>query len=450
MCIRYSKLYPFLWVFSAFLLLVGLLFGDISSIPQGLWTIIITEDTLITDYIEIAGIAAAFVNAALVTAVSVLILSRLDETPNGYTLVVAGLMAGFSLFGKNIVNIWPILAGSWLYAKLQREQFGKYASVSLLATALSPVVSFVALGGNPLSIPVGLFIGLVIGFVLPPLSAYTFRVQNGMNLYNTGFACGLTAMLLVPVMNSLGADPKVVNHWSTGNNLIFAIILEVLCCFLVVSGLFLCKRTARQAWFGFRHLLLTTGRAPEDYLRMFGPAPVLINTGVNGLIATACILAIGGDLNGPTLGGIFTIMGFSAFGKHIRNILPVMIGILLGGALMEHEINHPNLQMAILFGTTLAPISGYFGWPFGIAAGFIHASVVLYAGSPMAGLNLYNNGFSGGIISIVLFPLLTAILRRRKPVLQDKDYFDLFEHDEPVMPMAPTQERHSGEEDVLL
>lgn len=409
-------------------------------------TIIITEDTLITDYIEIAGIGAAFVNAALVTAISVLILSRSDETPNGFTLVVAGLMAGFSLFGKNIVNIWPILCGSWLYAKLRREHFGKYASVSLMATALSPVVSFVVLGDSPLGLPVGLFIGLLIGFVLPPLSAYTFRVQNGMNLYNTGFACGLTAMLLVPVMNSLGADPEVASHWSTGNNPLYSAMLAVLCCTLILSGLFMCKRRPSQAWKGYCRLLQTTGRAPEDYLRMFGPAPVLINTGLNGIIATVCILAIGGDLNGPTLGGIFTIMGFSSFGKHARNILPVMIGILLGGALMEHDINYPNLQMAVLFGTTLAPISGYFGWPFGIAAGFIHASVVLYAGSPMAGLNLYNNGFSGGIISIVLFPLLTAVLRRRKPVLQDTDYFDLFEHDEPLVPMPPAQERHSGEE----
>ncbi len=444
--IRYHRLYPLLLIFSGFLLLAGLLLGDIPSIPQGLWTIIITEDTLITDYIQIAGIGAAFVNAGLVTAVSVFLLSRSDETPNGYTLVVAGLMAGFALFGKNILNIWPILAGSWLYAKLQREHFGKYASVSLMATALSPVVSFVALGGHPFSLPAGIFIGLVIGFVLPPLSAYTFRVQNGMNLYNTGFACGLTAMLLVPVMTTLGATPKVVSRWSTGNNLPFGIMMAVLCSVLILAGLFFCRRPVWAAWAGYRRLLQTTGRAPEDYLRMFGSAPVLLNTGINGLLATLCIVAVGGDLNGPTLGGIFTIMGFSAFGKHARNILPVMAGILLGGALMEHGVNLPSLQLAVLFGTTLAPISGYFGWPFGVIAGFLHASVVLYAGSPVAGLNLYNNGFSGGLIAIVLFPLLTAVLRRRKPVLQDEDYFDLFEHDTPVVPPPPAEERHSGEE----
>ena len=79
--------------------------------------IIVTEDALITDYVKIAGVSAALVNSALVTLVSLLLLYLSKEPPNGFTLVELGLMAGFSLFGKNIVNIWPIIAGTFLYAK---------------------------------------------------------------------------------------------------------------------------------------------------------------------------------------------------------------------------------------------------------------------------------------------------------------------------------------------
>lgn len=50
----------------------------------------------------------------------------------------------------------------------------------------------------------------------------------------------------------------------------------------------------------------------------------------------------------------------------------------------------------------------------------------------MAGLNLYNNGFSGGLIAIVLYPTLTAIVRHRRPKLRDADYYDLFEEDQPI------------------
>ena len=57
---------------------------------------------------------------------------------------------------------------------------------------------------------------------------------------------------------------------------------------------------------------------------------------------------------------------------------------------------------------------------------------MLQTGGPVAGLNLYNNGFSGGLIAIVLYPTLTAIVRHRRPKLRDADYYDLFEEDQPI------------------
>ena len=433
--VRYRHIYPMLLCFTAALAAVGLLLDHPGNILPGLSTIILTEDSLITDYIQIAGPGAAFVNAALVTLISILILWLAREPINGYTAVEIGLMSGFALFGKNIVNIWPIIFGTLLYAKVvRREPFGKYASVSLLATALSPVVSYVGLDngwGNPLW---GTVVGLLIGFMLPPLASYTYKIQNGMNLYNMGFACGLTAMILVPVMSSMGAEPTTAHHWAVGYNLPLGVFLGAFCAALIAAGFFFAGRPPWAAWAGYRRLLKTTGRAPSDFLRMFGPAPVLINTGVNGFIGMAVILLTGGDLNGPTLGGIFAIMGFSSYGKHAFNILPVMAGVLLGSVVMSWHINDSSVQMAVLFCTTLAPISGYFGWPFGVLAGFLHSSVVLHAGTPVEGMNLYNNGFSGGLVAIVLFPLITAIVRNRKPVLQDEEYLDAFEDDSPLTP----------------
>src|SRR5699024_2013254 len=133
----------------------------------------------------------------------------------------------------------------------------------------------------------------------------------------------------------------------------------------------------------YRRLLHSSGRAPSDYLRMLGGGPVLVNMGINGLIATGYILLVGGDLNGPTMGGILTVIGFSAYGKHARNILPVMAGVLLGGIFMHYDPAAPALQLAALFGTTLAPFAGVFGWPVGVLAGFLHSAVVLQAGSPL-------------------------------------------------------------------
>ena len=443
---RYERMYPLIWLYAGVLALAAVLFSSPQEILTGLRTIVLTEDALITDYVLIAGPGAALMNSALVTAITAVLLKHSGEPFNGFSVVVVGLMSGFSLFGKNFVNIWPILLGSWLYAKSRRESFGKYVPVGLLATALAPAVSYIALDngwGNPAA---GVLVGVVIGFIMPSLSAYTYKIQNGMNLYNVGFACGLVAFLLVPLISSMGATPTTRYHWAEGYDLPFGAALGVFCLLLILLGLFAAGKPIWAVWAGYRRMLTTSGRAPSDYLRMFGPGPVLVNAGVNGLIGMVFVLGGGGDLNGPTVGGILTIMGFSAFGKHALNIVPVMAGVFLGSLVMHWELSNSAVQLACLFCTTLAPISGYFGWPFGVLAGFIHSSVVLYTGSPVAGMNLYNNGFSGGLVAIVLYPVIIAVFRHRKPTLEDRDYFDPLEHDEPVTP--PPAREITEEKDV--
>ncbi len=436
---RYDSLLNYLWIFTVCLALLGFSLDSPENILKGLIAIVMTEDALITDYFLVAGPGAALVNSALVTSISLVLLRLSGDTLNGMTLVEVGLMSGFSLFGKNYLNIWPILLGSWLYPVSRKEPYGSYVGIGLMATALSPVISYIALDNGWGSVPLGIIVGIVIGYIMAPLAAYTYRIQNGMNLYNVGFSCGLVAFICVPLMSGFGATPETKYRWAGGYDLTFALVLGISCLLLILCGLLICGIPIWAAWAGYRMLLNTSGRAPSDYLRMFGPAPVLINTGVNGLIGTAFILLGGGDLNGPTIGGILTIMGFSAFGKHARNIIPVMAGVFLGSALMHWKLSDPAVQLACLFCTTLAPVSGYFGWPYGVLAGFLHSSVVLFTSTPVAGMNLYNNGFSGGMVAIVLYPLLIAIARHRKPVLQDGDLFENLENDSPVM--AP--DRHT-------
>ena len=51
-------------------------------------------------------------------------------------------------------------------------------------------------------------------------------------------------------------------------------------------------------------------------------------------------------------------MGFSAFGKHARNITPIMLGVVIGGVFMHFDINQSSVQLALLFGT--GPYLGLF------------------------------------------------------------------------------------------
>ena len=88
---RYKKMYPALLCFAAFWAAFGIALDDPARILPGLWKIILTEDALITDYVEIAGVGAAFVNSALVTLISIGILYVAKDPLNGYTLVEIGL-----------------------------------------------------------------------------------------------------------------------------------------------------------------------------------------------------------------------------------------------------------------------------------------------------------------------------------------------------------------------
>ncbi|WP_322546136.1 DUF1576 domain-containing protein, partial [Clostridium perfringens] len=121
------------------------------------------------------------------------------------------------------------------------------------------------------------------------------------------------------------------------------------------------------------------GRLVSDFYLLFGET-CYINMGILGFLATFLVIILNGDLNGPTISGIFTIIGFGAFGKHIRNVTPIIIGALLGAIININPINSPSLILSILFSTALAPIAGKFGWKIGILAGFLHVNMVTNIG----------------------------------------------------------------------
>lgn len=419
-----KKVYLILLIFTLSLILTGFILSTPADIFRGLVTIVVTEDTLITDYFSIAGSGATFVNAGLVAIISIFLLYISRDPICGTTIMCVGLMSGFAMFGKNIANIWPIIFGTWIYAIIQKESFMKYTPVALLATSLSPIITFVALrdGNDIIALLFAILSGLIIGFVMPPLAEHTFRMQNGMNLYNSGFAAGLLAMILVSFAKAFGSAPEQAYFWSEDYHVPLLIYLCILITVLIVSSFFVDKHVLRE----YKKLVLFRGRMPNDYFIRFGSAATLLNCGLCGAIGLIYLLITGGTLNGPTAGAIFTIICFSANGKNPRNIIPIMLGVLGGSLLNQWEITAPAVQIAGLFCTALAPITDCFGTVAGLVAGFLHSSVVLYAGSPLAGLNLYNNGFAAGIVSIVMYPVLMKVLKHRRARFADKDYIDIF------------------------
>ena len=396
------------------LCLIG--FGFACSPPRevaaGIWAIIRTQAGLITDSIVVGGVGAAFVNAGMVTLLSILLIQISGITFSGISIACLFLMAGFSLFGKDVCNILPIILGGFLYSRYKKERFGRYLYISLFGTALSPLITEMSVAGGTsafLSFLIPLLLGIVAGFLLPPVAAYVVRVHQGYNLYNIGFAAGLLGMVCASLLRSGGYEFKERLVWSVGNNMRFSVFLFGLFAVMILIGFWMNERSFQGFWRITRH----SGRAVADFVLHDGFPVVLMNMGAVGAAAALYVLAVGGQLNGPTIGGIFTICGFGAFGKHLRNCAPVVLGVVISSFFMVWNINDPSVLLAALFATGLAPIAGQFGAGWGIIAGVVHASVVLNVGFLHGGLNLYNNGFAGGLVCMVLIPLIEGLQERK-------------------------------------
>jgi hypothetical protein len=388
-------------------IIFGLIMSSPGEIIGGLFRILTVRDTLITDYIGIGGMGAAFVNAGLLNLMACALYRITKAKISGTEIACLFLLLGFGLFGKNLVNIWSIVAGVYLYARFRQETFVNYINVAFFGGALAPIFSEILYSSTlslPFRIPLAVGTSLMLGFILPPIAAHLPKTHLGFNLYNIGFTAGLMGNLIVALYKSYGFVPDPVMIWTSGNNTILGIFLLILIASMILGGFSI----DRHSWDKLPTIISSSGKAPTDFIALVGFGPTLVNMGLCGLMGLIYILLVNADLNGPTIAGLFTIIGFGAFGKHPRNILPIMVGIFLGTLTRSVNANDAPLILAALFGTTLAPIAGEFGWFLGVLAGLIHSSAVLSVGIPKAGLNLYNNGFVAGILATVMVPVIKS------------------------------------------
>jgi len=93
---------------AAAFVLFGLLVDGPRAALQGLVTIQLVRDTLVTDYIGVGGKGAAFLNAGLLTLLACGFYWRCEAKMTGGAVAALLLVLGFALFGKNLLNVWPI------------------------------------------------------------------------------------------------------------------------------------------------------------------------------------------------------------------------------------------------------------------------------------------------------------------------------------------------------
>lgn len=399
-------------LFSALILFTAAFcFASPLELAAGMKAIVLSRDALITDYFELAGYGAGFFNAGLMLLISILMIEAVKIPYTGLTLAALFISTGFGFWGKNPVNSIPIILGTWIYARLQRASFARYVYTALFATCLSPFVTelvYILPFEKGINLVIAIAMGLFIGFMVPPLSVHTASMHMGYSLFNVGFSGGTLAFILFCVLKAHGIESESVFIWKSEKHPFIMVGLLLYFTAAILIGIWLENGSLDGIFRIMRH----PGRAVADFVLMDGPGVTLMNMGIMGIATEAHVLLARGDMSGPILGCLLSVFGFSAFGAHLRNYLPVMLGVYLSTIFTRYSLDTPSILIAACFCVGLSPIAGQFGPFAGIMAGMLHSAIVMCTGQMYGGLNLYNNGFSAGWVAIVMLPFMESFMKQ--------------------------------------
>ena len=400
--------YGFLLSIALLFMILSFVFNTPKEILKGQLVILTSTANLTTDYFALSNVGATLFNSALLTIQALVLIKLTRAKLNGALIAAVFTVAGFSFFGKNLYNSMPIIIGAFAYSKVTDVPAERSLLAALFGTALGPLVSELTFHSG-LPLPQGIFFGcmsgFVAGFILPPLANHFVEFTKGFSLYNIGFTCGIVGTIFTSLLRSMGMKVEPVSLLSSGNNHAFTLIFGFYFSLMLIIGVSL------NSWSltGYRQLLQHSGQLSTDFLKTNGLGVTLINMALLGYVSLFYVLIHGGEINGPVIGGILTVVGFGAFGKHLKNVYPILIGVSLMGIINGYDMSATGVVIAGLFGTTIAPIAGRYGIIVGILAGALHLALVGNTGYLHGGINLYNNGFAGGFIAALMIPLLEAI-----------------------------------------
>lgn len=395
------------------ILLAAMLSGDVVQTFQGFFRLQVTPARLVSDFTAVEGVGPTLLNVAAVGCLGYLFLILNKLQVSGAGLAALFTMMGFSFFGKTLFNCIPIMLGVSLSALIVKKKPRDYALIAMFGTAMGPLITFIAfeLGMRSIfALPGSFAVGIVVGLVMPPIAIVMLRLHQGYNLYNVGLSAGFLGLFTASISHAAGADILLLTMWSTSFEpllmaLVPAIAIIALFCIVAENPRHIGQDLA-EAFRDFRKILTMSGRLPSDFADYVSPAGSLLNAAILGMLFWLGLVVLGAPFNGPVLGGLFTIMGFAFFGKHPKNVLPVVCGIVVAIFLFGKDIYAPSPLLAILFGTALAPLAGEFGPIVGFFAGFLHLVIVDRTGVWHGGMVLYNNGLAAGLTATLIVSII--------------------------------------------
>lgn len=429
--------------FSAFFLLsalaAALWTGEWGSVFLNWYYIMITPGPLVTDYLEIGGLASAMLNAGACGMTCFVFMRYLKGDSRAATLAGYFLVVAHCFYGLNFLNMWPCLLAPFLYLRCKNLDFKGNLHVCMFATSFSPFISellfrytqgedytFGVLSLNSSGIFLAIAFSLMIGFVIPAILPGAQAWHKGYNLYNGGLAFGLFGFFLFNFLYrtmgiaSFGPATRLNPIYESfhrsyrlyGN--IFFLILFASC---LAAGYLLNGKSLK----GYDRLMRDTGHS-SDFSEKYGMPLCLINIGCYGTmfllyINLTILFTKGVGFTGPTIGVVIASLTFAAMGQHPKNVWPILVGYqtlyfltmylcFIHDRDLSWSLSNQGYINGVAFATGLCPIVGRYGIRAGIAAGFICASMCTATSTLHGGFVLYNGGLTTGITALIFLPIL--------------------------------------------
>lgn len=415
------------WMFTLAFAVAAVISPDRGEMLSGLKNIYTTPAQVTKDYFEVGSVSAAFANACLMGIVCSALFMLPGAQANGVSFMAFSLTVGFCFWGMTLVNVIPTFLGVILYCLVKKEPVHKNVNLMLFSTGIAPLVTDMMLrypglelhGYTPASVVWGLVIGIIIGFLTPMLCAYMPNCHKGFSLYNAALAMGTIAFFMRAFLYTFlgGALPPVEAVLGPSRPVVFYTFFGVTFGLCILLGLWM------NGWSfkGYGKLLRASGYK-TDYGTEFGPALTVMNIGIYGLFLCLYYTLVRGSLNGVTFGLILCMVSCAVAGSHPGNVWPIMVGYvlasLLSGALFQGEnfglaINAQAILVGMCYANGLSPISGKYGWQYGLIAGMLHYVLVTCVPALHGGYLLYNGGFTAGLVCMFFVPVLEKMVKTK-------------------------------------
>ena len=178
----------FFTCFSLSFLVAAVFMPDRHDMMAGLWQILNSPTKSATNFFDIGGYSATFLNMGLVGLICTALYCIPGRQANNAATLVTLLTVGFGSWGIHILNIWPTIIGVAIHCIVKGEKLGSRTNAMLFTTGLAPFISELmvrypnpeVVGIHPSGVALALIVGVAVGYFMPAGLDNSPKIHKGM------------------------------------------------------------------------------------------------------------------------------------------------------------------------------------------------------------------------------------------------------------------------------